>query len=367
MKKDKNNLFLPHDVSLLNFYDRKGVINKWGITSNYSRPKFLNEEQSNSIISIINKFKSSKNKIDSKDTIHTNSLSDVPRFKLKEYIKENNIKRTSRVEQSNCIIMSRKIFNELIPGITLENITFVNKDLAGRINKTIKFNEYYPNLLPDAYDKNQFYCIPPYLEKLNNNIKTDADWGTDFISNSYIVKGCIVDLYRNARLTDFIELLLFLSKNPKVKLVFDETLFESLNQEGIELDDEYESTLRDMIFSEDKTNIKLGVEMISNLVINDYTILKISLLLNEFAQNRRLTEITTYSQSNRNFRTLLNILKSKQILWRVDWKTFAAGLRKNFNNGKEGEAVKSFIINNLNTEFNKTIKGLKIEDIKFGV
>ena len=363
MKKDKNSPFLPHDVSLLTFYNRK-----WGVSSKYSRPKFLNEEQSNSIISIINKFKSSKNKIDSKDTIHTNSLSDVPRFKLKEYIKENNIKRTSRVEQSNCIIMSRKIFNELIPGFELKNITFVNKDLAERINKTIKFNEYYLNIFPEAYDKNQFYCIPHYLgEKLNDNIKTDADWGTDFISNSYIVKGCIVDLYRNTRLTDFTELLLFLSKNPKVKLVFDETLFESLNQEGIELDDEYESTLRDMIFSEDKTNIKLGVEMISNLVINDYTILKISLLLNEFAQNRRLTEITTYSQSNRNFRTLLNILKSKQILWSVDWKIFAAGLRKNFNNGKEGEAVKSFIINNLNTEFNKTIKGLKIEDIKFGV
>ena len=46
---------------------------------------------------------------------------------------------------------------------------------------------------------------------------------------------------------------------------------------------------------------------------------------------------------------------------------FASSLRKNFNQGKEGEAVKVFIINNLNREFNENVKGFKIEDIKFAV
>ena len=40
--------------------------------------------------------------------------------------------------------------------------------------------------------------------------------------------------------------------------MFDEDLFIELNKEGIELDDEYHQTLRDMLFSKDDSNVKIN-------------------------------------------------------------------------------------------------------------
>jgi hypothetical protein len=367
MKTNQNIESLQHNIHPVTFYyGLSGLSNnkQWSVSTWSGRnERFINEEQINIYNDIIEKIKHSTNKITSKDIIYTGCLSDVPRFKLKEYINENKIKRTSRIEQSTCIIISRKIFDEVSIIFKVKDYTFINENLAKDINNSINWENQNINPFPSAFDKNQFYYFPHD----KSSLLTSKKWGSKFTNNSYDVKGCIIDLYRNNKLITFTELIIFLHNNPTIKIVFDEVLFESLNQEGIELDNDYESTLRDMIFSQDPSNVKLGVEMISNLVINDYTILKISLLLNEFVQNRKLTELTAYSQSNRNFKTILNILKTKKIFWIAEWKTFAAGLRKNFNKGIEGEAVKLFIINNLNKEFNKQVDGFKIEDIKFGV
>lgn len=367
MKTNQNIESLINTVHPVSFYGGSswgGSQEQWNVSTWSSRnEKFINEEQISIYNDIIEKIKHSTNKITSKDIIYTGGLSDVPRFKLKEYINEHKIKRTSRIEQSTCIIISRKIFDEVSNIFKVKDYTFINENLAKDINNSINWKNGNIDPLPNALNKNQFYYYP--YDK--SGLLTSKKWGSKFTNNSYDLKGCVIDLYRNNKLITFAELIIFLNNNPTIKIVFDETLFESLNQEGIELDDDYESTLRDMIFSQDPSNVKLGVEMISNLVINDYTILKIALLLNEFIQNRKLTELTTYSQTNRNFKTVLNVLKTKKIFWNVEWKTFAAGLRKNFNQGIEGEAVKLFIINNLNEEFNETVGGFKIEDIKFGV
>jgi len=367
MKTNQNIESLQYNVHPVSFYGGSSWSSnneQWSVSTWSGRnEKFINEEQINIYNNIIEKIKHSTNKITSKDIIYTGGLSDVPRFKLKEYIIENKIKRTSRIEQSTCIIISRKIFDEVNHIFKVKDYTFINENLAKEISNSINWQNNNLNPLPSAFDKNQFY----YFSHDKLSLLTSKKWGSKFTNNSYDMKGCVIDLYRNNKLITFAELINFLHNNPTIKIVFDETLFESLNKEGIELDDDYESTLRDMIFSQDPSNVKLGVEMISNLVINDYTILKIALLLNEFVQNRKLTELTTYSQTNRNFKTILNILKTKKIFWNVEWKVFAGGLRKNFNKGIEGEAVKVFIINNLNKEFNKQVGGFKIEDIKFGV
>ena len=358
---------IPYNVQQINYYTyTHNNTESWSIQKWYGgKEVFLDKDKTNNILNIIANVKQIENKISSKDVIYTSNLSDIPRFKLKEYIKENNIKRTSKIKQSTCIIISKKIFNELIVNFKLNNCTFVNEQFALKINNSItNSNRKLEDQFSEAYDKNQHYYLSEDRSNLEQ-LKKSKKWGNDYINSSYVLEGCTLNLYRSSKFKDFIKLLFFLLDNPKIKIVFDETLFETLNKEGIELDNDYESTLRDIIFSKDLTNIKLGVEMMSNLVINDLTILKISLLLHEFIQRRRVTDITTYAQSNRNFKTILNIFKSKQIFWNSEWKMFASSLRKNFNQGKEGEAVKVFIINNLNREFNQNGKGFKIEDIKF--
>ena len=127
-------------------------------------------------------------------------------------------------------------------------------------------------------------------------------------------------------------------------------MFVELNKEGIELDNEYLQTLRDMLFSEDKANVKLGFEMMSNLVVNDHMLLSVSFLLNELMHTTKFRP-SYYTSSNTNLRSLLKVLSTKGIKWERDWKTFGTGLRANFKTGKEGEVVKKFLLDNINREF----------------
>ena len=137
------------------------------------------------------------------------------------------------------------------------------------------------------------------------------------------------------------------------------------------LDSDIESTLKDMIYSKDKDNIKLGLELISNLEINDYTLYKMSLLFNNFInmggdrlnRNNR-AQIIQLSMNNRNLKTLLNTFKTKEIYWDRDWKMFASGLIKNFKGTEHEILIKEYFIDKLNNEF-KSLSGVKIKDIKF--
>ena len=171
-------------------------------------------------------------------------------------------------------------------------------------------------------------------------------------SNTHQLKGIYFDFYRDQRKINLLNTLIDRSHdilNGKCKIVFDEDLFVELNKEGIELDDEYLETLRDMLFSSDKSNIKLGFEMMSNLVLNQHTLLSISFLLNEMFHTKGFRP-SSYT-SNTNLKSLFKLLKTKGIYWEKDWKTFGTGLRNNFKEGKEGEIVKKFLLDNINREF----------------
>ncbi len=105
-----------------------------------------------------------------------------------------------------------------------------------------------------------------------------------------------------------------------------------------------------MLFSQDKSNVKLGFEMMSNLVLNQPTLLSLSFLLNELYTTSNFRP-SNYTQNNSNLKSLLTLFRTKGIHWDRDWKTFGTGLRSNFKEGKEGEIVKKFLLDNINREF----------------
>ena len=319
------------------------------------------------------------NTINSSDLIYTNSSSDIPRFKLKEFMKEKGSSRTSRVEQSTCILLSKKLLQELKGMNQLfdnkETIYFVNEELASILYKGwANDNNYYNKPEKPSSNVDKWLYLPKYfLEPVSSNNKhlvNSKKYGK-YVPTHFTKEEVYMIDHRSKKWVDLLDTVNFLYENPNIKVVFDEDLFKDLNKEGMVLDSDIESTLKDMIYSKDKDNIKLGLELISNLEINDYTLYKMSLLFNNFInmggdrlnRNNR-AQIIQLSMNNRNLKTLLNTFKTKEIYWDRDWKMFASGLIKNFKGTEHEILIKEYFIDKLNNEF-KSLSGVKIEDIKF--
>ena len=311
------------------------------------------------VLDIINK--SSKVSITKNDVIYTTKSSEIPRFKLKEFIKETGVKKTTRHAYANTFIINRGTFNDLIKKLKQGKHLFINENLV--TDKNIKewfqndYNkEYALSVVKSSQNKNQalYVMIDNHNQKQLDSLFKKNQAAKDYFENStHVEEGIIFQTYREAKLIEFFNLIITNLKrivDGEVKFVWDEELFVDLNKEGIELDDDYLQTLRDMLFSKDDSNVKLGFEMMSNLVIDQPTLLTISFLLNEMFHTTRFRP-SYYSNSNTNLKALLKLLKTKGISWDRDWKTFGTGLRVNFKTGKEGEIVKKFLLDNINREF----------------
>ena len=119
--------------------------------SYYNKQYVIDPVDANNLKSYIDKILISDNTIDNTDIIYTSQLSEIPRFKLKEFIKEKGIKRTSRLGQSNCFILSKKIIQDLLKITELFNkpmdMYFLNEELTDKVldhfNNKNKNNSYY--------------------------------------------------------------------------------------------------------------------------------------------------------------------------------------------------------------------------------
>jgi hypothetical protein len=290
-------------------------------------------------------------------TIYASKASEIPRFKLKEFIKDNNLKKTSRHKYSDVIIVNKGYFNELIKYIKIGEHDFCTefhtkskiKYLMSKINN----NNKVVNTWNNATNFNMLGYIRTNKSNLEKELKKSLSIRNEYEKSVHSELGVIFNFYREHRLVELLTMLVDNKDRIKkglVKFIFDEEFFVELNKEGIELDDEYLQTLRDMLFSSDKANIKLGFEMMSNLVINQPTLLSIAFLLNELTTTTGFRP-SYYTSSNSNLKSLLKMFKTKNIHWDRDWKTFGTGLRINFKDGKEGEIVKKFLLDNINREF----------------
>ena len=329
-----------------------GVSHYWSGSSHY----FINQTDSKEIQDVLKLIIKSPIHTPSKgEIVYASKASEIPRFKLKEFIKEKELKKTSRYNYSDYIIVNKGYLMELIKEFKFGEYTFIKKDFVDEnINKWKKDRDIVHEVLKENSDRNLMAIIDEYTVK--DIHKTLAKYPAEvkkYEDNTYKVKGTFISLYRNERLRNLLTIIHEQKediKSGRVKIVFDEDLFVELNKEGIELDEDYLQTLRDMLFSKDESNIKLGFEMMSNLVLNQSTILSISFLLNELMYTTKFRP-SYYTNSNTNLKSLLKLLRTKGIYWERDWKTFGTGLRNNFKTGKEGDIVKKFLLENINREF----------------
>jgi hypothetical protein len=88
----------------------------------------------------------------------------------------------------------------------------------------------------------------------------------------------------------------FIFLNPHGNIIWDDNILETLNSDGIDLDDDYVSTLDSMFSSREPDNIRLAIEMMSNVNLNKYG-LTIALLLNKHSSNMNWGNGNTGSQA----------------------------------------------------------------------
>ena len=332
-------------------------------TANYwsDNTSFINDNDSAQLQMALKLItKSGSTKINPNDVIYATKASDIPRFKLKEFIKENKLKKTSRAGMASVFIINKGYFYDLMKRLKYGEHYFLNEDFAKKYHVEIlgatsirSDGRELISLYKHYQDKNNFMYIESRPNDLKDTFKRNAGSEKLFNDNIHITKGTIFSVYREAKLVDLLSLIYDHTSNiisGKIRVVFDEDLFVTLNKEGIELDDEYLQTLRDMLFSKDDANVKLGFEMMSNLVVNDHMLLSTSFLLNELVHQTRFRP-SYYTNNNTNLKALLKVLKTKGIAWERDWKTFGTGLRNNFKTGIEGDVVKKFLLDNINREF----------------
>ena len=328
------------------------VSHYWDGSNHY----FINENDSKEIQDILKLILKSPQYTPSKgENVYASKASEIPRFKLKEFVKEKGLNKTSRYTYSDYIIVNKGYFMELLKEFKFGEYTFIKKDFVDEnINKWKKDRNVVHEVLKENSNRDLMAMIDDYtVRDIHKSLAKYPVEIARYEDNTYKVKGTFISLYRNERLKNLLTIIHELKndiKSGKVKIVFDEDLFVELNKEGIELDDEYLQTLRDMLFSKDTANIKLGFEMMSNLVLNQHTILSISFLLNELIHTTSFRP-SYYTNSNSNLKSLFKLLRTKGIYWERDWKTFGTGLRNNFKTGKEGDIVKKFLLDNINREF----------------
>lgn len=277
-------------------------------------------------------------------TLYVGKGSNAPRHKVKLFVEENKIKKTTIIENSDTVIFDKKIINDVYKWfdnckeVKVVNIPFT-KDLLDIINK---YNNSRPNYVKQFGE---------YFEKKYSLLIRHNDY-IDYPSDLKQELGNLVweeyheqYTYRTKNIQDVFDTLQCYFKNPHGNIIWDDNILETLNSDGIDLDDDYVNTLDSMFASNEPDNIKLAVEMMSNVNLNKYGLI-IALLLNKWKNAMNWGNGNTGSQA---YKTLDRYFINKGIDWKRDYRLFSAGLYKNYSHDEGAKKIiEDFVLQNIN-------------------
>jgi hypothetical protein len=286
--------------------------------------------------------------------IYLGKLSNLPRHKIKDYFKENNVNKTSRLDQSDTIILNKEHliqFNKMFKSDTSwyrlkpckvykfdskQDKTYIESNSKSYHNPELNFNNPFIILIKEE-NKNK---VTPKL--------------VNFLQGKESEELLYKSLYREKNMVEVHNYLEYILKNPNVKVIFDENIMDPLNQDGFELDEEYLTTLDGMFESKSQDNINLALEMLSNVNIEKNS-LTIALFLNKHRKKFAWGSGLSITQNN-SFKSTLKYFNSKNINFESDWRAFSTNLYKLHKGNPENVAIiKDFIQQNINQylkEFN---------------
>lgn len=272
--------------------------------------------------------------------------SNAPRHKIKMLVEENKIKKTSLIENSDTVIFDKQAISDLydwFKSCKKVKITFIpfTKDILdvivniGSLSNQNYYNQTFIDLFQKGYNlviyENEYQQYPPQLK----NVLGTLIWEECFEQNTY----------RTKNIREVFDTLEYYFKNPHGNIIWDDNILETLNSDGIELDEDYVNTLDSMFASNDSDNIKLAIEMMANVNLNKHG-LQIALLLNKWKGAMNWGMGNTSSQA---YKTLDRYFINKKIHWKYDYRAFSTGLYQNYSNDTAAkEIIEKFVLENIN-------------------
>ena len=213
----------------------------WG-TVNY----WVNEADSNELINIVDLINNqAKPNIKKGMSIYASKASETPRFKLKEFIKDNELKKTSRNQYTDIIIVNKGYFNQLKEYLKIKDVDFLTETFAKNALKTIVKNQLNLNkstkstinTYNEAKDFNTLAFVRTLRGILEKEFKNNNATKIEYDNNTHTITGILIDFYREQRLFELLNVIINNKERIKkglVNFIFDEDFIVDLNKEGIE-------------------------------------------------------------------------------------------------------------------------------------
>lgn len=298
--------------------------------------------------------------------VYLGKLSSLPRHKIKDYFKENKVNKTSRLDQSDTIILNKEYLIEFNKMFESASSWYRLKPCKAYKFESEQDKNYIESVSKSYYHGNIIFndsFIIMTTEESKNRITPKL---VNFLQDKKSEDLYYKSLYREKSLVEVHNYLEYIWKNPHVKVIFDENIMEPLNEDGFELDEEYLTTLDGMFESKSQDNINLALEMLSNVNIEKNS-LTIALFLNKHRNKFSWGSGLSITKNN-SFKSTLKYFKSKDINFESDWRSFSANLYKlHKDNPKNLEIINEFIQQNINQylkEFsNKQYIEVKLESL----
>jgi hypothetical protein len=305
---------------------------KWNVyASEWNAKSFVEASEWNKLLALVNKIQDKKPTMSKGTNILIDKNSEIPRPKLKEFIADNKLKKCTLASKANVIAIKRDTIN-FIKSLECVNVSF----LSDADNQRIKTQ---PNQIL-------------YLDVHRDESNMDQEY-FDVKNRCEIKQGYFLNNYRNKKQNESFEFLLSLM-NTKATLVYDDVLMNEINSDGLDLDDDIFETVESMLLSKDTDTFNLGIEMLSNVNLQN-NLFKISILMNScFTSTSRLNALS-YIKNN-NFKALVAYLDSNKIRWNTRWEIYGMSMLKKFKDTPYERNITDYIIKQMNNHFKNVNK-----------
>jgi hypothetical protein len=226
---------------------------------------------------------SKDNKLTDNSTVYVTPLSELPAYKLKNYIQENKLKITTarKFEKLDTLVLNKDFIERHYYNISIWNTNIKNHEInyttdylifpVDVIIKDSGFKKYinphnnrWSSITEKGRKKITHYCVS--IDEYNN-ICTHIPYFKNVINKSTIVRGIILEgSHGSKKAFDGLEFYINLLDNVKkhnLKVVFDSNVNEDINK-GLVIDFEIFQNLYGMLRSTDIENWEVAKEIIAN-------------------------------------------------------------------------------------------------------